>query len=366
MKRAYPKWIDEYIKSFFQFFKGMDLRTFEPLDCFHFHPLHSDLWQEHIYRAIDRFNRKKLPFDKAVKAFPNPSSTRAMFEFMVCHHHNLIKDRKNFDKKKMREIFDFFVKILREKNKRDIFCYKENIGHTDKEIDKLIESIKWQPGKPEISHAIGRLYLGASSLVNGLMNDWCTDNGIEVWGPYKVNRHCGPNTILVIRDFSRLKPVDLWPHAKNYKYDEIKIITIYKDVTMKSEFVGCHTIFEGDLAKNLLHFAVVVDGKYKNNKTAIDELSNYYIKLARSQYQRVKKLDFELLKRKVIAQEFYQLKDFFQLVDMDFRPHPIFHERIRGKKLVKKRYPLETSGMSVKDINRHFGIDNLKQLYMDK
>lgn len=364
MNKTYPKWIDEYTRSVYRLFQGMDLRTLEPLDCFHFHPLHSDLWQEHIYRAIDRFKRKKLPFKKAVLAFPNPSSVRAILEFMVCHYNNIVKDHKDIDKSKMQEIFNFFVRVLKAKNRRDIFCYKENIGHSDKEINRLIKGIEWQDGSPRVSRALGKLYLGASSLVNGLMNDWCTDNGIEVWGPYKVAKHCGPNTILVIRDFPRLRPVALWPHAEDYKYNEVKIYTIYKNIEMTSEYIGCHTVFKGDLADGLLRYTVVVDGEYVNGEKLINSISDHFIRLARSQYHRVKRFDFESLKKKVIAQEFYQLKDFFQLVDMDFKPHPLFHDRIKGKRLIKRRYPVETSGMSVRDINRRFGIDNLKELYI--
>lgn len=363
MGKTYPKWIDEYTRSVHRLFRGMDLRTIEPLDCFHFHPLHSDLWQEHIYRAIDRFKRKKLPFNEAILAFPNPSSVRAILEFMVCHYNNIVKDRKDIDKKEMREIFDFFVRILKEKNRRDIFCYKENIGHSDKEIDRLIKGIKWKKGSPLVSRSLGKLYLGASSLVNGLMNDWCTDNGIEVWGPYKVAKYFGPVTILVIREFPRLKPVALWPHVSKYKYNEVNIYTIYRNIEMKSEYVGCHTVFKGDLAGGLLRYAVVVDGKYVNSEKLINSISDHFIRLARSQYHRVKKFDFESLKKKVIAQEFYQLKDFFQLVDMDYKPHTLFQERLKGKKLLRGRYPLDTTGMLAREINRQFGIDNLRRLY---
>jgi hypothetical protein len=363
MKRKHPQWLNEYIKSVHRLFKGMDLRTIEPLDCFHFHPLHSDLWQEHIYRAITRLKWGKISFRETVKAFPNPSSIRAIFEFMVFHLNNIIKDKKYLNKQAMREIFNLFIRILKAKNKRDVFCFKENIGHSQKEIDKIIKTISWEKGSPEISQELGRVYLGASSLVNGLMNDWCTDNGIEVWGPYDMTRRFGPDAILVIREFPRLKPVELWPHTKHYKYKKVDVYTIYKNVSMRVEFVGCHSVFKGDLAKNLLYYAILVNNKYLKSKKEIEQLSNYFIKIAQAQYQRVKKIDFESLKQKIVAQEFYQLKDFFKLVDMDFHPHPLFIDRVKSKKFLKGRYPLDTTGMSSKEINRRFGINNLKKLY---
>lgn len=365
MKRKVPKWINEYINSIHRLFRGMDLRTLEPLDCFHFHPLHSDLWQDYIYRAIKLCQQKKIPFEKILKSTPNPSSIRAIIQFMVCHYNNIVISKKPVDKKAIKETFNFFVKILKAKNKKDIFCYRENIGHSKDEIIKILKGMKWSPGSREASKEIGRLYLGASSLVNGLMNDWCTDNGIEVWGPYDVSKYCGQGTILVIRDFPRLKPVELWPHTRQYKYQQIKIYTIYKNVDMRVEYIGCHTVFRGNLAEGLIKYALIADGRYVKNIKQMKKISSNFIQQASRQYQRVMKMDFEALKQKVIAQELYQLKDFFQLVGMDYAPHSIFRERLKGKKLLKGRYPLDTTGMSLKEINRRFGIDNLKKLYTE-
>ena len=266
-------------------------------------------------------------------------------------------------KKKVKEIMDFFVKVLKAKNKRDIFAIKENICHSRKEIDQLMKNIKWLKGTPEISKTLGKLYLGLSSLVIALMNDWCTDNGIEVFGPYDVSKQFGSDTILVIREFPRLIPVELWPHSKNYKYKQVKIYTVYKNIKLEVEFVGCHTIFEGNLSENLLKFALTVDREYIGNPKTIDNLSDYFIKLAEGQQKRVKDLSFEDLKRKIIAQEFYQLKDFFDLVGIDFKPPSEFIKRIKDKKLSKGRYPLKTTGMSTDKISKHFGVNNLKKLY---
>lgn len=365
MKKKYPKWIDEYTRSAYQFFQGMDLRTIEPLDCFHFHPLYSELWFEHLYQAIFRFNKKQLPFVKAVNAFPNPSSIRAMIEFLVTHNNDIVLSKKIIDKQKVRGVFSFFVKVLKEKNKKDIFARRENIGHSADEIKKIVKTTKWVKGTPEASKAIGKLYLGVSSLVNGLMNDWVTDNGIEVWGPYNVSKFFGPKAILVIREFSRLKPVELWPQAKKYKHKNINIITVYKNVEMEVQFIGCHTIYKGDLAKNLLQYAVEVDGRTVSRPQAIRQLSEYYLQLARAQYKRVRRMSFEALKQKILEQELYQLKDFFKLAGLNNRPPKIIKERVKGKKLLQKRYPLETTGMSVREINHTFGIDNLKKLYTE-
>lgn len=370
--KKYPIWIDEFAKSVFRLFKGMDLRTMEPLDCFHFHPLYSDLWIEKIYQAIKKFKEQNISFKEqnisfkeVINSFPNPSSARAMIEFMVLHWNNVVRLGIKVDKNKVKEIFDFFVKILKIKNKKDIFCYKSNIVHNQQEIENLIRKIKWLEGNPEISQALGKLYLAISSLVNGIMNDWCTDVGIEVWGPYDVSKYFGKNTVLIIRDFPVLKLPELWLHHKKYKYKKARIYTIYKNIKVRMEYVSCHTIVKGDLAKNLICYAFILDEKYISNLNKMKKLANHFLKLAEEQYVQVKNLDYEDLKQKLLEQERYQLYDFFKLVKMDWKLSEEMRKRVKNRQLLKNIYPLTSYQLSREEINKFFGIDNLKRLYFE-
>ncbi len=304
-----------------------------------------------------------MPFSKAVSAFPNPSSVRAMLFFMVCHYHNIVVDKSSVDKRAMREIFDFFVKILRYKNRTDIFCRKKNICHSSQEIARLITKQKWHKGSPELSRELGKIYLGASTLVNGLMNDWCTDNGIEVYGPYPVSRFFGSRTILVIREFPNLKPTSLWPHTKKYRYQTVKICTVYKNIRLRINFVGCHTEFSGDLADNLVRFSLLVDGRTISTISTMEKIAQTLIAQSSHQYAQVGRLDFESLKQKIIAQELYQLRDFFALVGVESAPHPLFLARVKNRQLIKKRYPLTTHHLLAREIKEKFGINDLIRLY---
>lgn len=357
IKRKYPKWIDEYFASVYDLFQGMDQRTLEPLSCWGFHPLYSDLWLEKLYQLI--IKTEKHFFKRIVKAAPAPSSLRAILEFVVVHYNNITRLNYSFEKKKVRKILNFLIKVLRAKNIKDIFAYQSNLGHSTKQIKNLIKKIKWAKGTPEISQNLGKLFLALSSLVNGLMNDWCTDNGLEIWGPYKLSK----DKILVIREFPHLRPVELWPYTKSHKHSQIKVFTVYKNVDLKIEFVGCHTVFQGDLAKGLVKYAVEVDGKYVNDLAKIKKLTNYYLRLAQSQYQRVRKSSFESLKQKVLEQEHYQFKDIFDLVGEDWRPSSEIRARVKNKKIKKNFYPLDARGLSKTEIKKEFGIENLKKLY---
>ncbi|MBU0597785.1 hypothetical protein KKF61_02180, partial [Patescibacteria group bacterium] len=157
MTKKYPKWIDEYANSVHRLFKNMDFRTLQPLNCFQLHPLYSDLWIRFLFLAIRRLKEKKLAFNKAVEVFPNPTSIRAIIKFLIPHYYNTVLDHKDVDPKKVREVFNFLIKVLKAKNHRDIFAYQENICHTKSEILNIINKIEWYEGNPMMARALGQL-----------------------------------------------------------------------------------------------------------------------------------------------------------------------------------------------------------------
>jgi len=360
-EKNYPKWIDEFEKSLICFLQGMDIRTFKPLPVFYFHPLYSDLWLDKLYRSVA--TSEKISYKKVLNSLPPPSSIRGMMEFIVTHSLNLKKSKKEYDFNKTKKIMDFFTKALKNINQKDCFGYKKNIILNKKELEKLIEKIKWQKGNREISRNLGKLFLGSMHFVNALYNDWCTDNGVDVFGPYQVSKYFGSNTILVIRHFPNLKPWQVWPWTKNLKHKEINIYTVYKNIKFEMDFVGVHTIYKGNLAKNLVSYALEVDGEFKNSLKEIKKISQYYLKLAEKQQNKMETLNFESIKQKILEQEYFQLKDFFKLVGQNDKPSLEIKKRVKNKKLIKNLYPLETYKLSNREISEKFGINFLKKIY---
>ena len=134
--KKYPSWIDHYASSVYRMFKGMDLRTMEPLDGYHFHPLYSDLWLGRIYQAVKKFKDKKFSISKHANYLPNPSTIRALIEFFVLHWYNIVRFKMNFKNTRAKEIFDFLEVKTDNKLTEDIsqVIFKEVNNKKYKEI----------------------------------------------------------------------------------------------------------------------------------------------------------------------------------------------------------------------------------------
>jgi len=339
----------------------------EPLNTFYYMPLYSDLWIQRLIELMRKINSRGISVEGDINNFPNPSSIRAIIEFLVIHQNNCQRSKKEFDIPGYIGLMETLVKALTAQMIKDRFSLRSNIGHTVKEINDIFQKIDWQKGTPEISNMIGKLYLAGSSLVNGLMSDWCTDNGVEAWGPYDASKYFGENSILAIREFPRLKPIELWPETQALPYDHIIIYTVYRAVELEIQFVGCHTIFKGDLRNNLINYAVLANGDLIEDVEKIRKIIGIYLRAAEEQYHRIRRLNFEDLKQKVLEQEHYQFNDLFKFIEEDWHPSREMKDRVHGKKLLKDFYPLSyPNDISLKQISEIFGINSLKKLYLSK
>lgn len=360
-KNNYPKWIDDYAKASYQLFAGNVLKAFQPLDFYHFYPLWYDLWLDRIYQAIKKFRSMKYDISKAVKNFPVPSSSRAVLQKFIIIFPNLTNQKTD----QFKEIINFFVEVLENTNKEDVFAYKKNIIHDSNEVQDILKKIELRKATRESAQEIGRIILGMGSLVNGLYNDVVTDMGWDSYGPYDVTEEMkGRESILLIRHFPNLKPIELWPEyleIRDYKFKDVKIYTIYKDIECRINWLGCHPTFNGSLVDNMVQYALLVDGKFINDLEKIKEIKNYYLKLASDQYLRVKQMNFEQLKQKALLQECYQLHTFFEFLGMDWWPTKEMINRVEGKELFRGLYP--TGELIDFDLYcQNFGINYLKNI----
>lgn len=360
--KNYPKWIDEYAKASYQLFSGNVLEAFQPLDFNHFYPLWYDLWIDQIFKAIGKLDKRNIKIKNLIKYFPPSSSVRAILQKIISSFPHL-KRQENF---KFRKIVNFFYEILKHQCKKDIFAQKSNLIHSQREITDILAKTNWQKSTKEIAQDLGRLCMGIGHLVNGLYNDVVTDMSWDVYGPYNIHKKSNQRSILVIRDFPNLKPQELWQEIKsvrNFKYKRITVYTIYKNLNCHIGYVGCHTTFSGGiLTENMLRYAIIVDGKYKNNFLQIEGLKKYFLNLAKAQWPRLKNLNFEKLKQKVLLQECYQLHKFFNFLNMDWRPTQEMVLRVKNKPLLKNIYPRGRI-VNFKEYCEYFGVNKAKGVF---
>lgn len=350
------QWIDDYGDALYNALSHMDLKTMEPIDFFHFYPIYSDLWVEKIYNAIITFE-EKYPNKNITDVLPNASSMRAIFLFIIYRY----RHDSSPDKVKYKKVIQTLLKAMKHVCPEDTFAFKSHICQIPYAQNEYLSTLDFQKTTPEIVRALGNMYLGASSLVNATFNDVCTDNGIDVYGPYDVSDQFGKGSVLVIKEFPRLRAVSLWKDLENLNFNTIRQYTVYKDVDVTIELVGCHFIVNGKPAReSLTNFYLEVDGKGVNTLEGMNKINNELFEKSASIYQQVKSMNIDDLKQNILRQENHQFKDLFEAVGIDWKPSQHMQDRVAQKDLYE--------GLLSDDFNKEtcfddFGVNALKELF---
>jgi hypothetical protein len=319
---------------------------------------YEDLWIDKVYEAVQKFRKSGKTIGEISKAMPNSSSCRFILLIMVMH----LKNARVTDKQKIRALCDFFVDVVRSKTTNsDLFAHDTNFAHTELEVDDFLNKTEWEAASAESAKEIGKTTVGLATLVHSLYNDWMTDYGYEICGPYDASKKFGGKHILLVRDFKDIKPVEIWPEANDFKHKSIRLLTVYKDLDCKIAYVGCHTTYSGNLLDHLSHYAVYADGKQIKGLEGLAELSSYFLGIAQELFAKYSSLDFEEQKRKYFVQEAYQLKNFFEAVGVPWKPTQDFYERVAGKPL--RESPWLDYGLSFEEYLEQFGMNNIARAY---
>lgn len=352
-----PAWIDDFARSSYQLFYHHDPKSHQVFNVFGLYDYYDKLWIDRLYHTIVKWNKSGASIARIAKHMPNPSSCRFVF-ITICMH---MKNGKITDKEKVRTICDFFYKVIKFKTSgKDVFAYDSNRMHTHREINSLLKKTKWIGGTEDVAREIGKLNVGCGTMVHTLYSDWMTDYSYEIYGPYDVSKHFGEKSILLMRDFEDLKP-DYWPSKKKFKYESIRVLTVYRNLTCKIAFVGCHSTYSGSLIPHLSKYALFADGKPIRGFEGLKKLAGHYLLKAQSTFAEYQKLGFEKQKRLYFFQEAYNLKSFFEGVGVEWRPPKAFFEAVKGKALLESPWP--NYNLSLEEYCEKFGINNIKRAY---
>lgn len=358
-KTNYPKWIDEYARAFHHAFANMVPSSWGPLDGFAVFTALNGTFLSKIYDAIKNIKKRNPPLSEAANSFSCLSSLRAMLFFLIYEYQQ--SNPKN--KEQFREIIEFFIGVLQYWAKEDAFAYESNIAHSSAEIEKILRETQWSQATPVIAREIGKLYNGLASLVFALYRDFFPQDSHEIYGPYSAKEKFGENTILLIKHFPKIKPLELWPELSEAKYQDVKILQVYRDVKFQCEMIGMHSIYEGDLINGLVAYAIIIDGKYSNDPEDIKKLSNYFAELATDRSLVYEKFSKEELKKKFLEWSCYQFLNFFKLAGMNWRPTDEMLEAVRGKDIANRLELDKFPSFEEYVIDPQFEIYWLKDLY---
>ncbi|MBI2130067.1 hypothetical protein HYU07_07620 [Candidatus Woesearchaeota archaeon] len=322
-------WLDLWMDSIAASFGNMDLATIEPFNFDNMHPLYSREWANRFLLAISRRKQLDISFARLAKRITGPSHFRAQYYFMLA-------DLKfaRITREKRLEIAKFFDSIISEKSKGDIYGFRSNIAHTGKEIIELCRKISFEKANPEIARFLGKLHTAAFHFVNGLYTDLYTDYGIENFGEYDVSSIFGPGHIMVIKSFSDLKPMDLWPEIRDSPCKTLNIYAVYKNVKFRCDSISCHSVYEGDPINGMAYYAVGVDGILINSMEKLEKIREAIEGCSIEQWKRLISQEKEQLKIKALMQRCYVLKNMFELLGIEWKPSADMINAVKDKLLI--------------------------------
>lgn len=357
--KNYPNWIDEYTKAFYNGFLHMTPCSWGPMDFYAILGFLNGAFISKLHEAIIRIKQQNIPIAEVAKSFTSPSGFRISIYYAIIEYQ--FSNPKN--KEQFKESLDFLLDILRCLIKKDVFAYESNIAHTQREIATILDIVPWTVGNPIEARELGKLYNSLASLVFALYRDFFPQDSNEIYGPYDVSAKFGNGAMLVIKHFSKIRPVELWPQMGEEKYSEVKIFQVYKNVIFKCELIGMHSIYDGDLINNLVAYAVMVDGKFVNNTSEIKRLRDYFAEIAIEQSAIYRGLSREELKRKFLEWYCYQFVNFFKLANMDWIPTQQMLEAVKGKEVADRFELVNTPTYEEYATSLDFEVYWLKDLY---
>lgn len=343
-------WINEYAKKIFDITKTVDHRTFFPFDGFLFYPLFDNLWIEKFYQVVCELENKNISEADILKSLPTFSSLKFNFFEML-----FMLNDANMDHEKSRKIINFFLQYIRHISVDEKWYNHDRIQkYINIEHKKELAIFK-----KEDAPIVGKIICGCAALVHGLYNDYCTDFGYDVFGPYDVSKKFGKGSELFIKYFPDLKAELIWPERKGKKIDDIVIYQVLKNIKSKSYYMGSHIDYKNNIIENTICARVDVNGRSVKNKKKLHEISEMLLDDAAFHYNMCKEFDFEKQKEIYLLQFCYQFKKLFELAGISWRPSKEMKSAIRGKKLIKGS---NFGKFNYDQSKEYFGINYLKKV----
>ena len=213
------------------------------------------------YQAIHKLKEAGFDDEKIALLFGHPSSIGHWLYFPTPHFRVseeywakglYLSEGVEF----IKEIINFLF-LLR---KGDAFCQDfRNILLDSQDVKEIVENQKFVEtvDAPEILRILPRLNITLwhyCMLLQGGLRFFQ-----EIHGPYELNTH----EILLIREYARLRPTEVWEFTSNSRYENVSFYEIYEDVKITVDLFG-HYWFSATPSKKLVRIAIIADGNNLN------------------------------------------------------------------------------------------------------
>lgn len=311
----YPTWVDEYTASVHNAFIGMVPSRWGSIDYFAILPHLQGAFIDKVHEAVIKLKASGKTPAELVRVFSSPSTLRCALYFLAEEY----KSIENKNKTEFKEVMEYLVPVLEAWTPNDTFALSTNQAHTPQEVSGMLAA-SFGVGSVDVARELGRLYNSAASVAFALYRDMFPQDSHEVYGPYDASEKFGPGAVLVIKDFPKIKPTDLWPGAQHFRHAHVRIFQVYKGVDFACDWIGMHSKYKGDLMQGLAAFGVEVDGAWVTDIAAIKEVRLELERVAVEQSKVYESMTYPQWVLKALEWECYQFNAFFKLAGMDWRP----------------------------------------------
>ena len=226
------------------------------------------------------------------------------------------------------EFVEMLLKLAKILNQNDDrYVVSRNYRWSKEETSKFVSEVSWGNVDAPMSEVINMLSVNLLALNWALYWDYFPEAGHELHGSYEVSKF-GQDSRMIVKDYFNLASGEVWEHAKDFPYNEVRLVQIYDTNKMYLNF-GNRLIGEG-LSKHNTHFALLVDGRPIKSIGEIQRMSTELKKLADKQTKHVNALNPMEKVRKGAEISYFARQKFYSHFSADWYPKDMVERTIKA------------------------------------
>lgn len=297
------------VRKYRQYGEGQGGSDRWPFNFMEIDPYFLDIWAKSFW-----FDAKEYLKSHSLKEFSkfvhNPS---ALWEIIIHGHEGL--EKAGLQKEELDLFLSKMVDTMKLLKRGEIFFEDDtNKILDDGEINKLQSNLN---KNRDIS--INKLITILTSYVYVIYSHWDCYS-MEIHGPYKVK-----DGVIIVRDFFNLRPQELFDITKNFPFDKIKIVTLYKNIKIKFDIYN-HILTDSNLYEEMKAYSIYFNGKMNNSRIleTIDNAKKLTLEISEKWNSRTKKEKAKMY----VDEAYYGLKEFRKFLGKDWVTPQIIIKRL--------------------------------------
>lgn len=312
--------------------------SFYPIDVRTFRSYFFDLLAEDVYSTMKRAQNRGISLQEIAGLFDNPA-TLFKLGYVLAIGSKFSTLQRQQRRELMRKILGLICML---KADRLPLCPKGRfIVLTGIEVEKLMEQGKWVRAHRRLAPTYGLLNASLRNLLDTLFFDEHTVGGYT-HGPYNVSYQFPDNHrsyVLLAREFTNLRPVELWEEFSDFPFVAAKSYGIYREVEFDVDMFG-NVVHREQLSDHLISFMVKVSNGYDwhvvEDEVKIINLLEVLERFTLSLCKTIRKMSVFGLGKKLAEINFFALKPLKDAIKVSWLPNPEVYQRMQSRKMPQK------------------------------